>query len=234
MRWSMNDYDKIAEWARNNDIWYLKIDIDIPEECISEAQQVYEEGYFVKHRDTQGWASSSLHGFVPKGQDIKYAWRYTGPNGDYGLEWEDIEWGWSEIQELAPETKRWLLDFPHKEYARCRFMLLEPGAHIPPHNDSFKEREDKGQKRFIWSAINLAFTQPIGCDFRRVDNGDILPFKPCTGFWFDNGVDHEVINNSNENRFHFIIHGHGDYLDLAKKSLIKQYGSNVINEIFFR
>ena len=53
MRWSMNDYDKIAEWARNNDIWYLKIDIDIPEECILEAQQVYEEGYFVKHRDNQ-------------------------------------------------------------------------------------------------------------------------------------------------------------------------------------
>ena len=53
----------IIEWCRKNDIWYLKIDLDIPKECIKEAQAVYDEGFFVDHRggDGDGWASSALH-----------------------------------------------------------------------------------------------------------------------------------------------------------------------------
>ena len=34
----------VVEWCRKNDVWYLKIDLDIPQECIAEAQAVYDEG----------------------------------------------------------------------------------------------------------------------------------------------------------------------------------------------
>ena len=32
----------IVEWCRDHDVWYLKIDIEIPEVCIQEAQAVYD------------------------------------------------------------------------------------------------------------------------------------------------------------------------------------------------
>ena len=62
----------IVEWCRDHDVWYLKIDIEIPEICIQEAQAVYDEGFFVEHRgsDGNGWCSTALHGFVPEGEDI--------------------------------------------------------------------------------------------------------------------------------------------------------------------
>ena len=40
----------IVEWCRDHDVWYLKMDIEIPEVCIKEAQAVYDEGFFVDHR----------------------------------------------------------------------------------------------------------------------------------------------------------------------------------------
>jgi hypothetical protein len=29
-------HEQIVDWCRDNDIWYLKIDIEIPEVCIQE------------------------------------------------------------------------------------------------------------------------------------------------------------------------------------------------------
>ena len=48
----------VVEWCRKNDVWYLKIDLDIPQECIAEAQAVYDEGFFVdnRYRDGDGWS----------------------------------------------------------------------------------------------------------------------------------------------------------------------------------
>ena len=220
----------IVEWCRKNDIWYLKIDLQIPEVCIKEAQQIYDEGFFIPHRggDGDGWLSSALHGFTPKDEKISMGWHYTKNPSGYGLSENDVTWGWTEIQEIAPETKRWLEDFPHKQYRRCRFMLLKPNGFIETHND----QNDTG-RRNIASAINLSFYQPNNCYLRRSDTKEELPFKNCTGFWFDNGVEHEALNNSNENRFHFIIHGgsNKERKQLMMKSLVKQFGKDVLREI---
>ena len=220
----------VVEWCRKNDIWYLKIDLEIPEVCIKEAQQVYDEGFFVSHRsgDGDGWWSSSLHGFVPKGQRISMGWHYTMNPSGYGFSEEDVEWGWTELQEIAPETKRWLEDFPHKHYRRCRFMLLKPNGYIGKHND-----QNNTGKRNIASAINLSFYQPNNCYLRRADTKEELPFENCTGFWFDNGVEHEALNSSNENRFHFIIHGgsNKERKQLMVKSLVSQFGKDVLREL---
>ena len=225
----------IVEWCRTFDIWYLKIDIEIPEICIQEAQAVYDEGFFVEHRgsDGNGWCSTSLHGFVPEGEDISMGWHYTmGPEG-HGFTEESVEWGWTEIAEITPETKRWLEDFPHKSYRRLRFMLIKPKGHIIAHHDSSPKREAEGRRRNISSAINLAFYQPENCYLRRVDTKEELPFENCTGFWFDNGVDHEAYNASTENRFHFIMHGgfNKERRELMKRSLVKQFGKDVLREI---
>ncbi len=225
----------IVEWCREHDVWYLQMDLDIPEECIKEAQAVFDEGYFVDHRygDGDGWRSASIHSFVEKGKDISMGWHHTKNPDGHGFREEDVEWGWTEIAEIAPETKRWLEKFPHNHYRRCRFMLLEPEGEIINHHDSNFPRDKRGDRRNIASAINLAFYQPEGCYLRRVDTKEELPFKNCTGFWFDNGVNHEAYNGSKENRYHFIVHGgnNKERKELMKKSLVKRFGKDVLKEI---
>jgi len=226
----------IIEWCRQQDIWYLKIDLEIPEVCIKEAQAVYDEGFFVDHRygDGDGWCSAALHSFVHEDDpDTSLGWHHTKNPNSYGLSEDNVKWGWTEIQEVAPETKRWLEDFPHKKYRRLRFMLLKPGGSIVAHNDASAERINAGRKRNIAGAINLAFYQPDNCYLRRVDTKQELPFSNCTGFWFDNGVDHEAHNASDENRFHFIMHGgfNKERRQLMRQSLAKQFGKDVLKEI---
>jgi hypothetical protein len=112
-------------------------------------------------------------------------------------------------------------------------MLLEPGGVIVDHNDSNEKRDREGRTRNIAGAINLAFYQPKNCYLRRTDTKEELPFENCTGFWFDNGVNHEALNSSNENRYHFIMHGgfNKEREELMKRSLVKQFGKDVLKEI---
>jgi len=232
----------VVQWCRLHDIWYLKIDLEIPDVCISEAQAVYDEGFFVPHRygDGDGWESASLHGFVPDtDKDTSMGWHYTKNPSGHGLTEETVKWGWTEIAEITPETKRWLEDFPHKIYRRCRFMLLRPNGRIEAHHDQHGKNHIQHASSgrpyggTIAAAINLAFYQPDNCYLRRADTKEELPFQNCTGFWFDNGVMHEAHNASNENRFHFIIHGgsNKERRELMKRSLAKQFGNDILKEI---
>ena len=174
----------IIEWCRLHDIWYLKIDLEIPDVCISEAQAVYDEG-FVDHSygDGDGWGNQLRQAFTvlfQYRQTHDLGWYHTkNPNG-HGFSEENIKWGWTEVQD-APETKRWLEDFPHKTYRRCRFMLLKPNGRIGAHNDREPERFPPEKRRTI-AAINLAFYQPDNCYLRRADTKEELPFENCTGF----------------------------------------------------
>ena len=203
---------------------------------------MYDEGFFVPHRygDGDGWESASLHGFVPEtAENTDMGWHYTKNPSGHGLTEETVKWGWTEVQEVAPETKRWLEEFPHNKYRRCRFMLLRPGGEITAHHDQHGKHHiqhaspGRPYGGTIAAAINLAFYQPDNCYLRRVDTKEELPFENCTGFWFDNGVVHEAYNASDENRFHFIIHGgsNRERKDLMKRSLVKQFGNDVLKEI---
>ena len=227
----------IIEWCRENDIWYLKVDIEIPEVCIQEAQDVYDAGFFVDHRfgDGDGWRSAAIHSYVHEDKsNTSMGWYHTkNPNSYQGLNEKNVKWGWTEVADYAPETKRWLEDFPHKSYRRLRFMLLEPDGKIIAHHDSNEARDKRGARRNIAGAINLAFYQPENCYLRRADTKEELPFENCTGFWFDNGVVHEAHNASTENRFHFIMHGgfNKERKELMKRSLVKQFGKDVLKEI---
>ena len=105
----------VVDWCRKNDVWYLKIDLEIPQECIDEAQAVYDEGFFVDHRygDGDGWCSAALHSFVHNDkQNTRMGWYHTKNPTGHGLTEESVKWGWTEIADIAPETKRWLEEFP--------------------------------------------------------------------------------------------------------------------------
>lgn len=205
--------NKVIELCAENDIFYLESTFKFPKESIDEVQQVHEEGYFVKHRggDSKGWMSCALHGWG-KGPKAEY-YRTMNPSG-YGFTEDEVKYGWTELEEIAPRTKEFLLDhFDCSVMRRARFMLLEPGGYIVAHSD--------GIGRQIRSAINVCLTQPKGCYLRRADTLEEVPFKPTKMFYYDNRVLHEAKNNSTENRFHFIIHGYNS--DITRQNIVDSY-----------
>ena len=76
-------------------------------------------------------------------------------------------------------------------------MRLAPGGYIMPHSD--------GEGR-IFGPLNIAINNPEGCNFYFESWGKV-PFKQGTGFFLDIGNVHAVYNNSDETRYHFIVHG---------------------------
>lgn len=211
----------IRKYCADNDIFYLKANIQFPKESINEALQILDEGYFVKHRggESSGWQSCALWGWGKNKPEYYHTMNPTG----YGYTENEVVWGWTEIAEIAPYTKAFLeTHYDMETMRRCRFMLLEPGGYINAHDD--------GKERSIHSAVNVAITQPKNCYLRRVDTKEEVPFKPTNMFFYDNRVKHEAKNNSNENRLHFIIHGFSG--QKAKQILIDsfeaQYGEITI------
>jgi len=91
-----------------------------------------------------------------------------------------------------------------------RIMKVAPGGYIMPHNDT----PDGGDYKRLLGPMNIALTQPIGCEFVMEGIG-LLPFRPGKGFIIDIGHKHCIINKSNKNRYHVIVHGL--YNDNAKE-----------------
>ena len=95
----------VIEWCRLHDIWYLKIDLEIPDVCISEAQAVYDEGFFVDHRygdgdsgGKVGLRQASLGLFTDPKHRLRMV-SYKKTLG-HGLTEETVKWGWTEVQEV--------------------------------------------------------------------------------------------------------------------------------------
>jgi hypothetical protein len=186
----------IKNWCSLNKIFYLKADILLPAAVIEEAKAIYDNNFFVPHRDShgKGWESCTLHG---------EEWNVTTYNQD------NKDYKWTKLTEYAPAMTNWLKNiFPNNgNYSRCRFMLLQPGGYIRPHTDTHQWREGDPLKDDIMSAINIAITQPEDCYLRRVEDQKEVPFKPREVYWFNNGPFHEAANFSKEPRIHFILHG---------------------------
>jgi len=149
---------------------------------------------FHSHRDDygHGWKSLTLHGLDEDTQSLN----------SYGLERDEVlkqlDWTW--VADKCPETKKFLTDVWPAEYLnRVRFMLLEPGGYILPHQD----RPD-AEKRL--SVCNISLNNPEGCVFVMKDQG-IVPFKDQgSAFLMDISNVHSVWNQSDKPRIHMIIH----------------------------
>ena len=219
----MNVKKKVRDWCLDRDIWNVKLDIAVPQVMFVEALRLYHEGWFVPHREGtgHGWKSCTLWGWATKKSGLHDAWKVTtNPKRD-GHKPKDVKWGWTAIKEIAPTTAEWLEMFPGN-HLRCRFMLLEPGGYIEPHVDD--------HQRNIWGAVNVAINHPDECYLKRTEEGDTLPYRPLSAYYFDKGVLHEARNESSRNRYHFIISGSPDARSIALmlKSIKRQYGVDIL------
>lgn len=173
----------------------MKLDITVPyEEMLSEAKRLrdffipYHQGSDYRH---EGWHSLPLHGL---GDDKIKAWRAYGYlNGHDAAEAMD----WTRWANYCPITIQWLQEsFPSKKYGRVRFMLLEAGGFIAPHHD--------GNDSYL-EAVNVSLNNPDGCAWYWKD-GTTVDFTEGNVVAVNISYEHEIRNNSNEDRYHMIIH----------------------------
>ena len=183
----------------------LKLNIPFPhEEILKEASALKNK--FVDYRSTyktKGWYSLPIIG---KSSKEPYAWSEYYNNCQDAV--SDMQW--TEIANYCPITKQWLEQvYPSNHYARVRFMLLEPGGYIEPHTDTNHK---------VLGAVNFAISNPKECVWHW-DEGT-LNFLPGDGYAVNISYTHSVKNNSNQDRYHLIVH-HYDSTD-EWKSIMNQ------------
>jgi hypothetical protein len=172
---------------------FLQIDFsddfeEMHQECID------NDHLFVGHRQKdkhlsyshEGWSALTLHGIRPDA---------TENYDQYGLTEPDYDW--TEACVYFPTCVKFLKKLGYGSYDRVRIMKLSPGGYIMPHSD--------GDGR-IFGPLNIAINNPDGCNFYFEKWGKV-PFSQGTGFFLDIGNVHAVFNNSDEPRYHFIVHG---------------------------
>lgn len=162
-------------------------------------QDMYKEAealsdkFYTHREDTygKGWKSLTLHGVDDDTQSLN-------TYGDRQDTLNQLDWTW--VANECPVTKKFLTDVWPAEYLnRVRFMLLEPGGYILPHQD----RKDH-EKRL--SVCNISLNNPEGCNFALKDKGRV-PFKDeGSAFLMDISNVHSVWNTSDKPRIHMIIH----------------------------
>jgi len=177
-----------------SDAKFVKLDIEIDYKEILEEAKLLKE-YFIIHRkgsyDHNGWKSLVLHGWNDN---------QSGHWKDYGYKnINDVvqDMHWTELSKQCPKTVDFLKNiFPSESLGRVRFMLLEAGGHIGEHADSRVPLLDN---------TNISLSNPEGCIWQWGD-GETLFMDPGKIYVMNIYYPHAIYNNSNEDRYHLIIH----------------------------
>ena len=192
---------------------YYPISMDV-ELLLQEAKQ-FDKNY-VPHRSNKeshaGWSAVVLHGISSL---------HTLDCTAYGYTKDNAPMKWTDIAAMCPNILNFLnVNFPYTKFERVRIMRLEPGGYIAPHID--------GGDFDHLGPINIAINNPQNCNF-FMDGYGILPFADGTAMSLNIGSKtHFVLNNSNENRYHIILHGSKGkkVTDMIYKSYKKIKGYN--------
>jgi aspartyl/asparaginyl beta-hydroxylase (cupin superfamily) len=115
-------------------------------------------------------------------------------------------------EELCPETVAAMRDIPFPRMEgrapNILFSLLRPGAKIPPHTGLINTR----------LICHLPLIVPDGCGF-RVGN-DVREWKEGKVWLFDDTIEHEAWNNSNEDRYILLFEVWRPELNSVEKELV--------------
>jgi hypothetical protein len=161
------------------------------------------------YNEHQGWKSFCIHG---KSYDATREDSYYNDSRPHV--WTN------EAQQYMPNTVAYFqTHWPAAIYRRIRVMLLEPGGYITVHSDSVKSN---------LGPINIALTQPAGCRFVMEKHG-VVPFLPGDSIWLDLSNRHTVFNDSDQPRWHIIVHqelDHPEFQELVVKSYHRLYNNS--------
>ncbi len=209
--------EKNFAWVlKDSQFPWMPLDIEFPwQDMLIEAKKVRE--YFIGHRVSgksgtyydanRGWLALPIHGISET---------HTEGPGAYGYSEKTAPYKWTKIADMCPITTKFFKEtYPCKEYYRVRFTILQPGGYILPHTD--------GEHNTLWF-VNLVLSNPSGFYFKLKDHG-YIPFAPGRAMMLDTCGTHALVNLSNEERIHMIVHGmplrEKGFQDLTLKSYKK-------------
>jgi hypothetical protein len=207
--------DATANWIlQKSKLNCLKLNIDIPIDQIEKEITSIPDELFVDHRDESYEANRGWKSFVLYGKSYDATRESEFYNDDRSMIWTP------EALKYCTQTVSYFQNFwPCKDFDRIRVMLLSPNGIINLHRD----HSPPGSL----AAVNIAITQPPGCEF-YLDNYGVIPFEAGTAFMVNVSNYHTVINDSNENRYHIIVHQNNisnDLANLVKVSYNRLYAS---------
>ena len=191
-------YDNYLESKDDEACCYYPIEFGFDTELLlSECQSA--DDLFIQHRANDkkgsyghsGWQSLTLHGIDKHKTEHFVQYGFTTL--------EEAGYHWTDACDRLPNLTQFLKSLPFRVFDRVRIMRLAPGGYIMPHSDN------KFQRAF--SPLNISINNPVGCDFIMRDGG-IMPFVAGTGLVLDVGREHSVMNDSDEVRYHIIVHGY--------------------------
>jgi Aspartyl/Asparaginyl beta-hydroxylase len=201
---------KFYEWIilRSQLPWIKLHGIDIPHAAmLQEAKNLRDR--FVNHREGNGvgWLSLCIHGLSAD---------KTKSASMYGYDDYTAPYVWTDIADLCPVTVDFFKNhFKYKKYLRIRFMLLEPQGFIEPHSDSSDH---------VLGPVNISLNNPENC--KLVNEQGLVPLEPGSAVLFNTSYRHGAFNNSQEDRYHIIVHGTPEgqfWKDIVIDSFKRQY-----------
>ena len=206
-----------ARWILNSGFGWLEIDLEF-DRVRWEAEALSCSTYLVSHRESEssGWLSCCVHGLSVD----KTSTDFNQPLENYH---------WTEISSLTPTIVNFWKSFPFENLLRVRFMIVEPGGFVAPHNDMPGNIIDPLD---IILPINVSITHPEDCHMTLKDKG-VVPWAPGKIIMVNIGNDHSVINHSFNRRIHMIGHGIPgnrkiQLAELLVRSYNKQYERNKV------
>jgi hypothetical protein len=182
---------------KSSDIAFLPIDWETDQDWDTMHQEAKRlSKHYVQHRSHeshQGWSSLCIHGLSSV---------HTESSHTYGYNDDNAPWRWTDIADWCPTiTNFFKTQFDYTKYFRIRIMKLSPGGWIIPHKDSLTQDQNH------IGPINLALNNPDECKF-YMDGVGYLPWTAGRAIKLNLYNVHCVVNHSNEDRYHMIIHGH--------------------------
>jgi hypothetical protein len=161
-------------------------------EMYAEAEALIDQFHDHRLDYGKGWKSLTIHGLNEDTQSLNQ----YGEDRNKIL--NELDWTW--VADKCPVTKKFLTDvWPAEFLNRVRFMLVEPGGYILPHQD----RPDD-QKRL--SVCNISLNNPEGCEFVFKGHGTVPFDDNGSAMLMDISNVHAVWNRSDKPRLHMIIH----------------------------
>jgi hypothetical protein len=101
---------------------------------------------------------------------------------------------------LLPEARALIMGLMARvggeRLGRCMVNKIKPGGRIFPHADTEEHAS-------YYSRFHIVLQSSPGVMFRAGD--ETVMMKIGEAWWFDNSKEHEVVNNSSEDRVHLII-----------------------------
>lgn len=202
--------DPSFDWLQSDsELPWLKLNIEIPKDVIlNEIQNI--QHLFVPHREDygehQGWESFCIHG---RGYNLTREDEYYDGIPEY-------HWTQEAINFMPNTVKFFQSQWPGSKFQRVRVMKLKPGGYVSIHTDGNYNK---------LSPINIAITQPDQCYF-VMENFGVVPYYPGSAFWLNITNRHAVFNDSNQDRYHIIVHQDTKdprFQELVKKSYDAMY-----------